>query len=509
MADYWLLAYVVACSVLLCRGLPFANEQPIDIKDPAVQIGVDYLQRYDYLPPIGGSGAISKKEFKKSLKQMQKFSGLKASGKLDNETLTLMGTTRCGVPDPIKVAENGQVKRSGGKLSVRVARSAFAGGKWKSNKITYRIVNFTPDIPVVQTQNAIERAFQVWSDVTPLTFRRLDTGSADIYLRFDSDAAHGDGYRFDGKGGIFGHAFPPENALRSLDGDVHFDDDEDFTFQTTAGINLFQVAAHLIGHSLGLAHSSDPEALMAPFYKNFIPQFQLPLDDTEGIQRIYGVKPIDQVENSPAETTEDEAESSRPCNRVYDAVGFLRGDIFMFKNDRYWRLYFIGVSTSDIIQGDPINRFWSGLPKSVDATYERLDSTILFFKGSRYWEYKSNEAKPGYPKPISDLSPDLPDRIDAALTWPDYGKTYFFRRNQVWRFDEKRREVDNAYPKLINETWKGVPDNIDSAFSYRNGCTYFVKGKEYYRYNNRRQFVENGFPRSFGVDFLMCRAVDD
>ncbi|XP_071945159.1 stromelysin-1-like [Antedon mediterranea] len=510
MGDYWLVGLLTIGGVLLCQGIPFSNEQPIDLKDQDVQKGVDYLQMYDYLPPIGGFGTITKKTFKKSLKQMQNFSGLKVTGKLDNKTLTLMAKPRCGVPDPIKVAANGQVKRSGGKLSVRVVRAAFTGGKWQNNKITYRIINTTPDLPIQHTENAIERAFQVWSDVTPLVFTRTTSGSADINLRFDAGAIHGDGYRFDGPGGMFGHAFPPENAVNAMDGDVHFDDDEKFTFQTMDGLNLFQVAAHLIGHSLGLAHSSDTEALMSPFYHEFIPQFQLPDDDRDGIQRLYGNKPVEDIGNSPARTGEDdESEVSRPCNKVYDAVAFLRGDIFMFKDNRYWRLYFIGVSTSDINHGDPVDRFWEGLPDNIDATYERPDTTILFFKGSKYWEYRDNRPRPGFPKPISHLSPKLPRKVDATLTWPDVGKTYFFFKNQVWRFDEKRMDVDRGYPKLIKDSWAGVPDNIDGAFSYRNGCTYFVKGKKYYRYNNRRQFVEKGFPRSFGVDFLMCRAVDD
>lgn len=57
----------------------------------------------------------------------------------------------------------------------------------------------------------------------------------------------------------------------------------------TPGYNLFTVAAHELGHSLGLSHSRDSTALMYPKYK-FInaATYTLPRDDTLGIQALYG-----------------------------------------------------------------------------------------------------------------------------------------------------------------------------------------------------------------------------
>lgn len=54
------------------------------------------------------------------------------------------------------------------------------------------------------------------------------------------------------------------------------------------GTSLFAVAAHEFGHSLGLAHSSVRGALMYPWYQGISQNYELPEDDKNGIQQMYG-----------------------------------------------------------------------------------------------------------------------------------------------------------------------------------------------------------------------------
>ena len=56
-----------------------------------------------------------------------------------------------------------------------------------------------------------------------------------------------------------------------------------------SGVNFLYVATHELGHSLGLSHSSDPNAVMYPTYsKEDSKNFKLSQDDINGIQLLYG-----------------------------------------------------------------------------------------------------------------------------------------------------------------------------------------------------------------------------
>uniref|UniRef100_A0A672ZMJ0 Matrix metallopeptidase 24 n=1 Tax=Sphaeramia orbicularis TaxID=375764 RepID=A0A672ZMJ0_9TELE len=60
--------------------------------------------------------------------------------------------------------------------------------------------------------------------------------------------------------------------------------------------------------------------------------------------------------------------------------------------------------------------------------------------------------------------------IDTALRWEPVGKTYFFKGDQYWRYNEEKRTltVEPGYPKSILRDWMGC-DQSDMERSGGNG----------------------------------------
>lgn len=157
---------------------------------------------------------------------------------------------------------------------------------WDKLDITYFFANGTSQLQGDTERDLIRRAFALWSDQTPLTFTEVaDSGTADIVVGW-AVGDHGDGDPFDGPGDVLAHASFP-NPYDDSQVFLHFDDEERWVDSETRNVDLLTVAAHEIGHTLGLAHSGDPNALMFASYSG--PRRFLSEDDIAGVQDLYGV----------------------------------------------------------------------------------------------------------------------------------------------------------------------------------------------------------------------------
>ncbi|XP_028975805.2 collagenase 3-like isoform X1 [Esox lucius] len=426
-----------------------------------------YLKRfYNLKEETGAKARQGPSQRSRKVQEMQKFFGLKLTGTLDSETLVMMKKPRCGVPD------------------VQIGYfSTFDNLKWETNQLTYRIENYTPDMSVAEVDQSITRALQVWAKVSPLRFTRINSGTADIMISF-TRGDHGDNSPFDGPGGTLAHAFAPGP---NIGGDAQFDEDEDFSFSSIRGYNLFLVAAHEFGHSLGLSHSNDPGALMFPIYSYTDPRtFSLPRDDVNGIQDIYGTNPdVNPKPGKPDPTPPSTPDACDP-SLVLDAVTTLRGEKMFFKGRFFWRSY----SQNSQPEQNLIKTFWPELPENIDAAYESLLSDRVFiFKGRKVWAISGYDIVSGYPKSLKSMGlPQTVKKIDAALYDEGSSKTLFFVGDYYYSYDEEKKRMDQGFPKRVDEGFPGMTSKVTAAFQVQE-FTYLFSGPLVFEYSmsTRRQ----------------------
>ncbi|XP_066258815.1 matrix metalloproteinase-14 isoform X8 [Euwallacea similis] len=466
-------------------------------------IGTLYLSQYGYLGPIkaNSSQLLDESSFKKAVEDFQSFAGLEVTGELDDTTIETMSLPRCGVKDKVGTGDN------------RAKRYALQGSRWKVKNLSYKISKYPPKLKRKEVDAEVQRAFNVWTDYTDLTFTPK-SGQVHIEIRFES-GEHGDGDPFDGPGGTLAHAYFPV-----FGGDAHFDATEAWSINSYRGTNLFQVAAHEFGHSLGLSHSDVRSALMAPFYRGYDPTFRLDQDDIDGIQALYGKKTtqtpvipqdsgVDASDDVPSKvpapggSSPDQSLCQDPSfDTIFNSA---EGFTYIFKGDLYWKL-----TEESIAPGypKPISEGWPSLPGSIDAAFTYKNGKSYFFKGSKYWRYKGRKMDGDYPKEISEGFTGIPNDLDTAMVWSGNGKIYFFKGSKFWRFDPSQRPpVKSTYPKPISN-WEGIPDNLGAAFQWTNGYTYFYKGGAYYRFNDRAFAVDQtnpAFPRSTAYWWFGCQ----
>ncbi|XP_077358091.1 matrix metalloproteinase-25 [Festucalex cinctus] len=495
---------------------------------------VDWLSRYGYLPPPDPrtSKLQTKEGIEKAIRVMQRFGGVRETGVLDAETLKLMSTPRCSLPD---------IVGSEDMLKKRRRRYALSGLKWHKSDLTWSVHSYpspshSPSLPSNLVDTIFTHAFKAWSDAAPLTFRQLPGGGGsassggDIRLSFNR-LLHDDGYPFDGQGGTLAHAFFP--GRDEVSGDTHFDDHEQWGYGGDSGstIDLFTVAVHEFGHALGLSHSSSDPSIMRPYYQEpvgDIRHYQLPLDDRLAIQQLYGSRvgerPGGVDPNLPRLPSPPPTKRTKPsdpsvnnrCMGGFDAVANIRGEVFFFKGANFWRTTRDGLLVS--LNPAEIKNFWIGLPpgtNKIDAVYERRsDNSIIFFIGSQYWVFKDTVAMTGYPRPLSEWGMKrkngvLVDRVDAAFIWAHNGKTYLFSQGEFWRFDESQKsqqrttQPEPGYPR-DNSLWTGVPSHMDDIISWGEGDAYFFKDNHYWVLKSGGMNQDVVDPKSIAVDWLRC-----
>ncbi|CAM4352224.1 unnamed protein product [Caretta caretta] len=238
---------------------------------------------------------------------------------------------------------------------------------------------------------------------------------------------HGDFSPFDGPFSQRAHAFPPGE---NFGGDIHFDDDETWTNDTRIAFNLFTVAAHEIGHALGLDHSSNPKALMYPLYTyTGTRDFGFPEDDVEGIQALYGLE---------ERTVNAKAPERCDPNFSADAITEIHGEKVISKD-------MVGANAV-VSQSLAVDDGSCGVVRVKAGGMQKF-----------FW-HQTSQMTGENAMVINSVCPDLPNQIDAAYEHPSKDLVLMFRG-----YDE-RHSMENGYPKVIAKDFPGTENKIDAAY---------------------------------------------
>lgn len=178
------------------------------------------------------------------------------------------------------------------------------GNKWGSSSVTYGYSNLfaslTSDMSNREIRDAINEALLVWTAVSPLRFTEVaDPGGTinDNAHSVESPQMRIGAHFIDGATGsnVLAHAYGPGSGRG---GDMHFDTGNTYNRANAAG--LIEVAAHEIGHAIGLGHANGDfngscpapkpaimDACIQGRYANPGDGFLL-ADDIGGVQAHYG-----------------------------------------------------------------------------------------------------------------------------------------------------------------------------------------------------------------------------
>ncbi|XP_069134719.1 matrix metalloproteinase-19-like [Argopecten irradians] len=490
----------------------------------------DYLEKFGYLEeitdPARGSGNHDGASRSEAIRDFQTFNGLQVTGEINEETLLKMRQPRCGVADNIVPSKPENL--------MGPQEYNAPGVRWGKKSVTWNVINPSSQLPEGIQKNALRNAFKYWSDVTPLQFRESN-GKSDIEIKFTS-GNHGDGRAnaFDGRGGVLAHAFFP--GTDDINGDTHFDEGERWVYHSNSGTELETVAAHEFGHALGLGHSSNPSALMAPYYRGYLPGLRLHNDDIRGVQSLYGSPSREQTTTTTTSTTTEPTTTTtttttpKPstttttttqapntpkytphgdetlCNLTFDAISAgPDGATYIFRNQLVYK-----VTTRGLAAGFPrfIREVFPDAPRFVKAAVHLRSTgeTFLFNNHGDVWRYV------GFALQGVTTMEQINFRSAIAVTNPRSGnqQIFLFGTRVFWGFNRRSANVPrgSGYPLPLSMYWGQFPRYSTAGLEWTDGHIYFFKKGSYIRVSPRTRNAVHGYPGDEAATWLRSMCIE-
>jgi regulation of enolase protein 1 (concanavalin A-like superfamily) len=176
-----------------------------------------------------------------------------------------------------------------------VANYATVGDGWDgpgrgSADLSYTLTAGAPTLDTARQMPEIARALAEWARYADVHWRPAKYPNAGRSLTiFWGPRNHGDGYPF--TRGVLAHAFyPAPPGLEPVAGDIHLNDEFQWGIGDPLRYDIYSVVLHEAGHSLGLAHSTNPSSVMYPMYRGIVPG--LGDEDVAAIQSLYAARSL-------------------------------------------------------------------------------------------------------------------------------------------------------------------------------------------------------------------------
>lgn len=85
---------------------------------------------------------------------------------------------------------------------------------------------------------------------------------------------------------------------------------------------------------------------------------------------------------------------------------------------------------------------------------------------------------------------------------------FHFQGNHFYIFNERTDKIKGG-KRTISDKWRGIPSSVTSAFQWKNGKTYFFRGDNYWRFDDNTLSKERGYPKSKALYWMGCGAGPD
>lgn len=340
-------------------------------------------------------------------------------------------------------------------------------------------------------RSIIDRAFKYWEQGTGLRFSKKQLKPY-IYISF-GNFSHRlcsrnhvvCSSRFDGLGGVLGHAFLPKPPYNPVE--IHIAEDEDWVLNNKQlGHDLLSVMIHDIGHALGLGHSGDPASIMFPFYHEMSSQ-SLSKADLDNILKLYGDISTTTVTTTRRTNPTTTTTTSRPvttqgsldiCKKQPKHFLLRHDRMYIFDDELYWVLPLNSRSINKIEEAKMFKQRLHFLPNDIvlQGVYERPNGNVMFFVNLWVFEVKIPSFQLISTKPISDL---LKRNITSfqGVVRTAKGKTYIFYDGGLLSTIDECSFTINSHG-YVDHTFPGVANNFQSIFQYQNGLLYFFHNKK-------------------------------